>query len=124
MAFSHPDKDLRLFGKRLSAYRDSQGLSRLALASSASVSQEHIWRLENGFRGSSRDLTIILGQVLKLDKEKINELLLLAGHRPMIKKGGLSENRLTRSNNQVPKTKHQTNLKFQITNTNASAIFS
>jgi hypothetical protein len=66
-----------------------------ALAYSVNVSQEHIWRLENGFRGSSRDLTIIIGQTLKLDKDKINELLLLAGHRPMIKKGGLSENRLT-----------------------------
>jgi transcriptional regulator with XRE-family HTH domain len=95
MAFSQPGKDLRLFGKRLTAYRDSQGLSRMSLASCVNVSQEHIWRLENGFRGSSRDLTIIIGHTLKLEKEEINELLILAGHRPMIKKGGLSENRLT-----------------------------
>jgi transcriptional regulator with XRE-family HTH domain len=98
MAFYQPNKDLRVFGKRLTAHRDSQGLSRMALACSVNVSQEHIWRLENGFRGSSRDLTIIIGQVLKLDKEQINELLMLAGHRPMIKKGGLSENRFPPKN--------------------------
>jgi hypothetical protein len=51
--------------------------------------------LENGFRGCSRDLTIIIGRVLNLDIDQINELLLLAGHRPMIKKGGFSENRLS-----------------------------
>jgi transcriptional regulator with XRE-family HTH domain len=79
LAFSQPNKDLWVFSKRLTAHRDSQGLSRMALACSVNVSQEHIWRLENGFRGSSRDLTIIIGQVLKLDKEKINELLIRHG---------------------------------------------
>ena len=91
MAYLQPSKDLRFFGKSLTAYRKSQGLSRFALAKTVNVSQEHIWRIENGFRGCSRDLTIMLGQALNLDKNKINELLLLAGHRPMIKKGGLSE---------------------------------
>jgi hypothetical protein len=69
-------------------------MSRNALAMAINVSPEHIWRLENSFRGCSRDLAIMLGQVLGLDIDKINELLLLAGHRPMIKKGGFSENRL------------------------------
>jgi hypothetical protein len=47
MAFYQPSKDLRVFGKRLTAHRDSQGLSRMALAGSVNVSQEHIWRLKN-----------------------------------------------------------------------------
>ena len=90
-------KNLRSFGERLIAYREAEGINRFSLANMAHVSQEHIWRLENGFRGCSRDLTIIIGQVLKLDIEQINELLQLAGHRPMIKKGGCSENRLSQT---------------------------
>ncbi len=86
-------KNLREFGRKLSAYREAEGMSRNALANSIQVSPEHIWRLENSFRGCSRDLAILLGQVLRLKIEQINELLLLAGHRPVIKKGGLSENR-------------------------------
>jgi DNA-binding XRE family transcriptional regulator len=87
-------KNLRGFGRKLAAYRESEGMSRNALANAVSVSPEHIWRLENSFRGCSRDLAIILGRVLELEIEQINELLLLAGHRPMNKKGGFSENRL------------------------------
>jgi transcriptional regulator with XRE-family HTH domain len=87
-------KNLRDFGRKLIAYREAEGMSRNALADTVNVSPEHIWRLENSFRGCSRDLTIIIGQVLDLDIGQINELLLLAGHRPMNKRGGLSENRV------------------------------
>jgi DNA-binding XRE family transcriptional regulator len=90
MTYIQQTKNLRDFGIRLNLHRESTGISRSELANQADVSQEHIWRLENGFRGCSRDLVIIIGQVLNLDIEKINELLLLAGHRPMIKKGGYS----------------------------------
>ena len=93
MTYIQRTKNLRDFGKRLNLHRESAGISRVQLANQAQVSQEHIWRLENGFRGCSRDLAIIIGQVLNLDIETINELLLLAGHRPMIKKGGYSESR-------------------------------
>ncbi|MBN1188771.1 MAG: helix-turn-helix transcriptional regulator [Dehalococcoidales bacterium] len=82
------------FGRKLIVYRESAGMSRNVLAGSANVSPEHIWRLENSFRGCSRDLAIIIGRVLNLKIEQINELLILAGHRPMRKKGGFSENRL------------------------------
>jgi DNA-binding XRE family transcriptional regulator len=95
MTYTLPEtKNLYGFGKKLSAYREAKEMSRLALANTIRVSPEHIWRLENGFRGCSRDLAIILGQVLSLEIDQINELLMLAGHRPMNKKGGLSENRL------------------------------
>jgi transcriptional regulator with XRE-family HTH domain len=90
MTYIQDTKNLRDFGKRLNLLRESAGLSRFQLADQADVSQEHIWRLENGFRGCSRDLAIIIGRVLNLDIEKINQLLLLAGHRPMNKKGGYS----------------------------------
>lgn len=95
------NKNLRDFGKKLTYHREAQEMTRIALANSVNVSQEHIWRLENGFRGCSRDLTIIIGQVLSLKIEQTNELLLLAGHRPMIKKGGLSEKRLQKTLNRV-----------------------
>lgn len=95
MTYIQEPRNLRDFGKRLSLHRESAGLSRFELANQADVSQEHVWRLENGFRGCSRDLAIIMGRVLNLDIEKINELLLLAGHRPMNKKGGYSESRRT-----------------------------
>jgi transcriptional regulator with XRE-family HTH domain len=92
--FKQPiNKNLRDFGKRLTVYREAEGMTRSGLANKVRVTQEHIWRLENGFRGCSRDLVIILGQVLSLDIEQINELLLLAGHRPVLKKGGTSEAR-------------------------------
>lgn len=90
MTYIQQTRNLRDFGKRLNLHRESAGISRLELASQVDVSQEHIWRLENGFRGCSRDLAIIIGQVLNLNIETINELLLLAGHRPMNKKGGYS----------------------------------
>ncbi len=95
MTYIQQTKNLRDFGKRLSSHRESAGISRCQLADMVNVSQEHIWRLENGFRGCSRDLAIIIGQVLNLDIININELLLLAGHRPMIKKGGYSVNWLS-----------------------------
>jgi DNA-binding XRE family transcriptional regulator len=90
MTYIQITRNLRDFGKRLSFHRETAGISRAELAIQVDVSQEHIWRLENGFRGCSRDLAIIIGQVLDLDIENINELLLLAGHRPMNKKGGYS----------------------------------
>ncbi len=77
------------FGKKLSHHREALGISRLDLANRTRVSQEHIWRLENGFRGCSRDLTIIMGQALDLDVSTTNELLVLAGYRPIGKRGGL-----------------------------------
>jgi len=80
-------KDLRDFGRRLTAYRNAEGKSRTNLADIVGVSQEHIWRLENGLRGCSRDLVIIISSHLNLDIEQINELLLLAGHHPVRKKG-------------------------------------
>jgi transcriptional regulator with XRE-family HTH domain len=80
-------KNLREFGRRLTAYREASGMSRLCLANVADVSQEHIWRLENGFRGCSRDLAIIISSRLNLNMEQINELLLLTGHHPVRKKG-------------------------------------
>jgi transcriptional regulator with XRE-family HTH domain len=81
------NKNLREFGKRLWAYRDAKGISRNNLAKSICVSPQHIWRLENGFRGCSRDLAIILCSRLNLNIEQINTLLTLAGHCPIKKRG-------------------------------------
>lgn len=79
--------NLREFGKRLTTYREAAGISRKKLANVIGVSQQHVWRLENGFRGCSRDLTIIISSRLNLNIEQINELLLLTGHRPVAKRG-------------------------------------
>jgi len=89
-------KNLREFGRRLTIYRETKGLSRIDLANTADVSQEHIWRLENGFRGCSRDLVIIISSSLILNVAQINELLLLAGHHPIKKKGDSQRTRLLR----------------------------
>jgi DNA-binding XRE family transcriptional regulator len=85
-------KNLREFGKRLSAYRTATGISRNNLAKSISVSPQHIWRLENGFRGCSRDLAIIICSRLNLDIEQINSLLILSGHCPVRKRGDTRRN--------------------------------
>ena len=80
-------RDLREFGRRLTAYREAAGISRKKLANVVGVSQQHIWRLENGFRGCSRDLAIIISSRLNLNIEQINDLLILTGHRPVGKRG-------------------------------------
>jgi transcriptional regulator with XRE-family HTH domain len=64
MTYIRINRNLHDFGKRLNLHRESVGISRSELANQVCVSQEHIWRLENGFRGCSRDLAIIIGQVL------------------------------------------------------------
>ena len=83
----NPMDDLREFGRRLTTYREAAGISRKKLANTVGVSQQHVWRVENGFRGCSRDLTIIISSRLNLNIEQINELLLLTGHRPVAKRG-------------------------------------
>jgi transcriptional regulator with XRE-family HTH domain len=83
----NPTDDLREFGRRLTTYREAAGISRKKLANTVGVSQQHVWRVENGFRGCSRDLTIIISSRLNLNIEQINELLLLTGHRPVAKRG-------------------------------------
>ena len=83
----NPMDDLREFGRRLTTYREAAGISRKKLANAVGVSQQHVWRLENGFRGCSRDLTIIISSRLNLNIEQINDLLLLTGHRPVVKRG-------------------------------------
>lgn len=85
-------RDLREFGRRLMAYREAAGISRKKLANLVGVSQQHIWRLEYGFRGCSRDLAIIISSCLNLNIEHINNLLILNGHRPVGKRGRYSEN--------------------------------
>ena len=89
MKSSHTNlsKDLREFGRRLTTFREAAGISRKNLANAVGVSQQHIWRMENGFRGCSRDLTIIISSRLNLNIEQINDLLLLTGHRPVVKRG-------------------------------------
>ena len=89
MKSSHknPNAELREFGRRLTTYREAAGISRKNLADTAGISTQHIWRLENGFRGCSRDLAIIIGSQLHLNIEQINDLLLLTGHRPVVKRG-------------------------------------
>jgi DNA-binding XRE family transcriptional regulator len=81
------DRDLREFGRKLMAYREAAGISRKKLAKIVGISQQHVWRLENGFRGCSRDLAIIISSRLKLDIEHVNDLLILSGHRPVGKRG-------------------------------------
>ena len=89
MKSSHknPTEELREFGRRLTTYREAADISRKNLANVVGVSTQHIWRLENGFRGCSRDLTIIISSRLNLNIKQINELLLLTGHRPVVKRG-------------------------------------
>ena len=70
------------FAARLKSWRERRGLSQLALAGAADVSQRHLSFLEVGRTSPSRDMVLRLAAALDLPLRQQNALLLAAGFAP------------------------------------------
>jgi transcriptional regulator with XRE-family HTH domain len=68
------------FGELLRAWRESRGLSQLALAREASVSPRHLSFVETGRAEPSREMVLTLATALDVPLRERNALLRLAGH--------------------------------------------
>lgn len=71
------------FAARLRWWRERRGLSQLALAMSAEVSQRHLSFLEVGRTAPSREMVLRLAAALDLPLRQQNALLLAAGFAPV-----------------------------------------
>jgi transcriptional regulator with XRE-family HTH domain len=79
------------FGARLRWWRNRRGLSQLALAEAAEISQRHLSFLEVARNSPSRDMVLRLGAALDLPLREQNALLGAAGFAPVWRTGNLGE---------------------------------
>ena len=71
------------FGTRLRWWRKRRGLSQLALAGAAGVSQRHVSFLESGRTQPSREMVLCLAAALAVPLRQQNALLVAAGFAPI-----------------------------------------
>jgi len=71
------------FGAGLRAWRERRGLSQLALALEAGVSQRHLSFVESGRAEPSRAMVLRLAEHLDVPLRERNRLLLAAGYAPV-----------------------------------------
>ena len=86
------------FGPRLRWWREQRGLSQLALAGTAEISQRHLSFLESGRAEPSRDMVLRLAAVLDLPLRQQNALMLAAGFAPQWRESELSDPELAQVN--------------------------
>ena len=77
------------FAARLREWRERRGLSQLALALAADVSQRHVSFLELGRNAPSREMVLRLAAALDLPLREQNALLLAAGYAPVWRESAL-----------------------------------
>jgi transcriptional regulator with XRE-family HTH domain len=77
------------FAARLRWWRERRGLSQLALANTAEVSQRHLSFLEVGRTAPSREMVLRLAATLDLPLRQQNALLLAAGFAPVWRESAL-----------------------------------
>jgi transcriptional regulator with XRE-family HTH domain len=70
------------FAERLQGWRERRGLSQLALAGRAGVSQRHVSFLELGRAAPSREMVDLLASTLNVPFRQHNAMLLAAGFAP------------------------------------------
>lgn len=78
------------FAERLRGWRARRGLSQLALAIRAEVSQRHLSFLELGRAAPSRDMVLRLAAALDVPLRQQNALLVAAGFAPMWRESALT----------------------------------
>lgn len=79
----------RSFGELLRRWRESRRVSQLELGLEAAVSPRHISFIETGRAKPSRDMVMILANVLELPLRECNVLLLAAGYAPVYRETSL-----------------------------------
>jgi transcriptional regulator with XRE-family HTH domain len=79
------------FPHRLRWWRERRGLSQLALAGEAEVSQRHVSFLELGRTEPSREMVLRLAAALAVPFREQNALLLAAGYAPLWRERSLHE---------------------------------
>jgi transcriptional regulator with XRE-family HTH domain len=95
MAHAHPrSQEPAALGQLLQYWRRARNLSQLALAREAYVSPRHLCFLETGRAKPSRDMVLLLADVLAVPLRERNALLLAAGFAPMFRESTLDEREL------------------------------
>src|SRR5215470_11919396 len=77
------------FGRLLRHWRAQRRVSQLALAVEAEVSSRHISFIETGRAHPSREMVLLLAEVLEVPLRNRNELLTTAGYAPLYHETGL-----------------------------------
>jgi transcriptional regulator with XRE-family HTH domain len=77
------------FGRLLRQWRVRRRLSQLTLAIEAEVSSRHVSFLETGRAQPSREMVVLLADVLDVPLRDRNELLIAAGYAPFYRETGL-----------------------------------
>src|SRR5690242_5933002 len=72
-------------GRLLREWRAARGKSQLALALDAGVSPRHLSFIETGRSSPSREMVLLLGQVLDLPLRERNAMLVAAGFAPVFR---------------------------------------
>jgi transcriptional regulator with XRE-family HTH domain len=89
---------VKAFGPRLKWWREQRGLSQLALAGAAEISQRHLSFLESGRAEPSREMVLRLCAVLDLPLRQQNALMLAAGFAPVWRESDLAAPELAQVN--------------------------
>src|SRR5688572_18329062 len=83
MTSSQSASPARAIGPLLQYWRRARSLSQLRLAHEAGVSPRHICFLETGRAKPSREMVVLLSNVLDVPLRERNAMLLAAGFAPM-----------------------------------------
>ena len=89
------ERPQKVFGRLLRQWRVRRRLSQLALAVEAEVSSRHVSFLETGRAQPSREMVILLADVLAVPLRDRNELLITAGYAPLYHETGLDAPAMT-----------------------------
>ena len=84
-------------GRIVRSWRDRRGISQLALATEARISQKHLSFVESGRAAQSRDMVVHLAGGLEMPLRERNALLLAAGYAPLYKDRPLTDPALARA---------------------------
>ena len=81
----------RTAGRIVRSWRDRRGVSQLALAMEACISQKHLGFIESGRAVPWRDMVVHLAGVLDMPLRERNALLLAAGYAPLYQDRSLTD---------------------------------
>ena len=79
----------RSLGALLKQWRERRRMSQLALAIEAEISSRHLSFMETGRSHPSREMVLLLAEVLEVPPRARNDLLAAAGYAPMYRESNL-----------------------------------